>query len=270
MPHLLLFGLGYAGQYISRYLTASGWNVTATKRQADQSAIAFDDSEKVHDAIANATHILSSVPPTDGEDPVIARYGARLRQAPASWLGYLSATGVYGDTEGAYVDETALIGGGRRTMRIAADLAWQELRPDVRVFRLPGIYGPGRSPLERVQNGQARRIDLPKQVFSRVHVDDIVGGIMASIKQGPAGIYNLADDLPCSQNQVIAYACRLMGIPLPPLQSLTEAQLSQQAQAFYGENRRIANGKAKRLLGWEPLYRNYREGLRALYAGLNP
>ena len=131
------------------------------------------------------------------------------------------------------------------------------------MFRLPGIYGPGRSALDRVREGKAHRIDLPGQVFSRVHVDDIASGVMAGL-EAPAGAYNLADDLPCSQNAVIEEACRLTGAPVPPLQSLDEAGLSPAARAFYAENRRVANGKARRVLGWRPRYPTFREGLRAL------
>jgi len=132
------------------------------------------------------------------------------------------------------------------------------------VFRLPGIYGPGRSPLDRVKAGNAHRIDLPGQVFSRVHVDDIVGGVLASLDHGPPGIYNLADDQPVSQNRVIEAACDLLGLPRPLLKTIEEARLSPAARAFYSENRRVANGKAKRLLGWKPRYPDYRAGLRAL------
>ena len=136
-----------------------------------------------------------------------------------------------------------------------------------RVFRLPGIYGPGRSVLDRVREGpnasRAHRIDLPDQVFSRVHVDDIVAGVIAAL-DAPAGAYNLADDLPCHQNKVIKEACRLLALPLPPLLTLEQANLSPMARGFYAENRRVANGKAKRVLGWRPRYATYREGLRGL------
>ena len=221
-------------------------------------------------AIARATHILSSVPPDEDADPVLDRYGRALAGSGAQWIGYLSSTGVYGDAGGAWVDEGAPIGTGRRGARAAADLAWQALHREVRIFRLPGIYGPGRSPLDRVRAGQARRIDLPGQVFSRIHVGDIVAGIFASIERGPAGIYNLADDRPASQNAVIEAACRLLGMAVPPLQTLDEAGLSPAARAFYSENRRVANGKAKRLLGWRPSYADYAAGLRALSAKNSP
>jgi nucleoside-diphosphate-sugar epimerase len=195
---------------------------------------------------------------------VLMQYGDTIKAAGATWTGYLSSTGVYGDAGGAWVDESAAVA-GRRAGRNVADLAWQGLRADMRVFRLPGIYGPGRSALDRVNEGKAHRIDLPDQIFSRVHVDDIVSGIAASFG-GPSGIYNLADDYPCSQNQVIEAACDLLGVPYPPMQSLDEAQLSPMALAFYAENRRVANGKAKRLLGWTLQYANYRAGLAACMA----
>ena len=194
---------------------------------------------------------------------MLTRYGDLIAVAPARWSGYISSTGVYGDAGGGWVDESAPVGHGRRTARAAADLAWSTLRADGRLFRLPGIYGPGRSPLDRIRSGQARRIDVPGQVFSRAHVDDIVSGIRASF-DAPPGAYNLTDDEPASQNDVIAYGCALIGMPLPPLVPLDEAGLSPMARGFYAENRRVANGKAKRLLGWRPLYPTYREGLRAL------
>lgn len=181
------------------------------------------------------------------------------------WLGYLSSTGVYGDVEGAWVDETTPTGTGRRTARAECDARWLDL--GARVFRLPGIYGPGRSAFERVRSGKAHRIDLPGQVFSRVHVDDIVAGLVRAIERdAPRGAYNLSDDLPTSQNTVIEEACRLLGQAPPPLQTLEEADLSPMARGFYAENRRVANGKAKRVLGWQPRYPTYREGLAAIRA----
>lgn len=261
MPHILIFGLGYTTARLAARSRNDGWRVTATRRSTTEEAMAFADTDAVRATIATATHILSSVPPgEDGADPVLAAYGADIVTSPARWIGYLSATGVYGDTGGAWVDETAPIGHGRRGARADADMAWSNLRDDVRIFRLPGIYGPGRSAIDRLIDGRARRIDLPGQVFSRVHVDDIVSGVMAGF-DGPAGAYNLSDDLPCSQNRVIEAASALSGLPLPPLQSLEEAQLSPMGRAFYSENRRIANGKARRVLKWTPQFPTYREGL---------
>jgi nucleoside-diphosphate-sugar epimerase len=260
---MLIFGLGYTAGRLADHLLADGWTVSSTRRTATDTSLAFDDSDGVRAAIAGATHILSSVPPDESADPILETYGTAIADSAAQWTGYLSSTGVYGDTGGAWVDESAPIGTGRRTARSAADRAWQAVRPDVRVFRLPGIYGPGRSALGRIQAGAARRIDLPDQVFSRIHVDDILAGVIASF-DGPAGVYNLADDLPTSQNRVIEYGCALLGIEPPELQTLDQAGLSETAREFYAENRRVANGRAKRLLDWRPAYPNYRAGLRAL------
>lgn len=268
MAKMVIFGMGYSAQVLAARLRALGWVVSGTGRAGD---MAFADSAAVRKALQGATHILSSVPPdaATGGDPVLATYGADIVGSSAEWIGYLSSTGVYGDTGGAWVDESAPIGTGRRRARADADLGWQRLDPRVRVFRLPGIYGPGRSPLDRVLAGHAHRIDLPDQIFSRVHVDDIAGGVIASFT-GPAGVYNLADDCPASQNAVIEQACHLLGQPVPPLLALDEAGLSPAARAFYAENRRVANGRARRVLGWGLRYPTYQEGLRALNATISP
>ncbi len=255
MPRMFIFGLGYSASYIAAALTALGWEVISTGRDG---TLSFDDSGSVRLALADASHVLSSVPPVTDGDPVLERYGDLLE---SKWLGYLSSTGVYGDAGGAWVDESAPIGAGRRVTRAEADAAW--LARGARAFRLPGIYGPGRSALDRVRTGKAHRIDLPDQVFGRVHVTDIVSGVVAALA-GPPGAYNLSDDAPCSQNAVIEEASRLLGLAPPPLQSLEEAGLSPMARGFYAENRRVANGKAKRVLGWKLRYPSYREGLAAL------
>ena len=261
MRQMLIFGMGYAASHLAGRLRARGWEVAGTTQDGRGDSIAFAEDGAVLAALRSATHILSSVPPVAGADPVLARYGDAIAIAPAAWVGYLSSTGVYGDAGGAWVDESAPIKGRRRD-RTAADAAWTALRSDVSVFRLPGIYGPGRSILNRIAEGRAHRIDHPDQVFSRVHVDDITGGVIASFK-GPAGVFNLADDEPCHQNRLVEWGCRMLGAPLPPLQSLDEADLSPAARAFYAENRRVANGKARRLLGWTPRYPSFREGLVA-------
>ena len=262
--------MGYTATRLADRLRADGWLVTGTRRMSGGDAVAFDDEAAVLTAFDNATHILSSVPPMgEGGDPVLQKYGAAIAASAVSWTGYLSSTGVYGDTGGAWVDESAPVGEGRRTARAQADLAWQALRNDVRVFRLPGIYGPGRSALERVTDGKAHRIDMPGQIFSRVHVDDIVEAVRASF-DGPAGVYNIADDAPASQNTVIEYACDLLQLEWPPLLSIEAAGLSPMARGFYAENRRVANGKAKRLLNWQPRYAHYRSGLGACIATTRP
>ena len=257
---LFIFGLGYCAARIAAAATAADWEVISTGRAG---TLAFDDSGAVRLALADADQVLSSVPPDGtGIDPVLEHYGDALTGQP---LTYLSSTGVYGDCAGAWVDESAAIGGGRRSARSEADAAW--LARGARVLRLPGIYGPERSALDRVHAGRAQRIDLPGQVFSRVHVDDIVSGTILALN-APAGIYNLGDDLPASQNKVIEHACQLLRTPAPPLLSLEAAQLSAAARGFYDENRRIANAKAKRVLGWTPRFPTYREGLAALAAAL--
>lgn len=265
MPSLLILGLGYTASRVAAAVRATGWDVHATGAAGD---LRFDDQGSVRLAIAQATHILSSVPPLVDGDPVLESYGNAIRTSAAGWVGYLSSTGVYGDAGGAWVDETAPLK-GRRESRNQADRDWQALSPRTRVFRLPGIYGPRRSALERVSEGKAHRIDLPDQVFSRVHVDDVVSGVVASF-DGPPGVYNLADDFPCSQNRVIEAACDLLGARCPPLLSLDAAGLSGEARGFYGENRRVSNQKAKRALGWRPRYPDFGAGLRALSAIASP
>lgn len=267
MANLLIFGLGYTAGRIAEAMRAQGWRVSATGTAGD---ISFTDRDAVLAVLAGATHILSSVPPdrTTGSDSVLDAYGDALAGKP---LLYLSSTGVYGDRQGAWVDEaTPTIvqsGEGRRNARAEADLAW--LGKGARVFRLPGIYGPGRSALDRVREGKARRIDdsgsLARQVFSRVHVDDIMRGVVAALTQdAPPGAYNIGDDLPASGNEVTEHACRLLGVEPPPMESLKEANLSEMARGFYMENRRVANGKAKRVLGWKPRFPTYVEGLAGL------
>jgi nucleoside-diphosphate-sugar epimerase len=255
-PRIVIFGLGYTASRIAAALEARGWEVVST---GGTGTLRFDDTGTVRLALADASHVLSSVPPGgDGGDPVLDAYGDALG---GKALTYLSSTGVYGDTGGAWVDESAPVGGGRRSARAGCDMRW--LERGARVLRLPGIYGPGRSAFERLAEGKAHRIDLPGQVFSRIHVDDIVSGTLAAF-DAPPGAYNLADDLPAGQNAVIEEAARLLGLAPPPLLAIGDANLSAPARAFYAENRRVANGKAKRVLGWRPRYPTFREGLRAL------
>lgn len=257
---LLILGLGYSARHVAALLPAA--RIVATGRAGN---LAFEDADRLRFEIAQATHILSSVPPGEA-DPVLAAHCDALANSGA-WLGYLSSTGVYGDAGGAWVDEASPTGTGRRTARAAADADWLAL--GARVFRLPGIYGPGRSPLDRIAAGDARRIDVPGQVFSRIHVADLACGVVAGF-DAPPGAYNLADDVPAPQSDVIAFGCRLLGLPVPPPVPLDAAGLSPQARAFYAENRRVANGRAKRVLNWHPRFADYRAGLRALSATTSP
>jgi len=260
---MFIFGLGYTASRLAETLIARKWRIDATGSAGN---VDFEDRDAVAAALRKATHVLSSVPPDRQArtDPVLERYEDILGEHR---LFYLSSTGVYGDREGAWVDEStptiAQSGTGRRNARAEADATW--LARDARVFRLPGIYGPGRSALDRVREGKARRIDLPGQVFSRVHVEDIVGGVVAGLeKDAPPGAYNLGDDLPASGNAVTEHASRLLGVDPPPLETLEEANLSDMARGFYMENRRVANGKAKRVLGWRLRYPTYVEGINSL------
>lgn len=254
---LVLFGPGYTGARIATAAEAQSAVVIRVGRTADPI--------EVRGALAAATHVLSTAPPDGDTDPILTAYSREIARVP--WIGYLSSTGVYGDTGGAWVDESAALA-GRRSPRIAADLAWRSI--GARIFRLPGIYGPGRSILDRIAGGQAHRVALPDQVFSRVHVDDIAAAVLAAAERGDPGIYNIADDLPAPQNALVEFACAALALPLPPLLGLEEAKLSPAARAFYAENRRVANGKAKRDLGWRPFYPTYLAGLRALIATTSP
>lgn len=257
---LLIFGLGYSATRIAALAERKGAAVTATTRDGHDDTLRFDDHDAVRGALAAATHVLSSVPPDEGGDPVLVSYGTLLG---GRTLSYLSSTGVYGDTGGAWVDESAPTG-GRRPARTAADAAWLAL--GARVFRLPGIYGPGRSALERVASDDAHRVG-GTGVFSRVHVDDLAAGVVAGLV-APAGAYNLADDLPASHDAVIEFAATLLGMSPPPIVALD--QLSPMARGFHAENRRVASGKARRVLGWVPRYPDYRAGLRAVSAITSP
>lgn len=251
MIRLTLFGPGYVGSRAADAFERAGFAVSRVRRGEEAD-------------LASATHILSTVPPDADGDPILRAQGDALA---GKWLGYLSSTGVYGDTRGAWVDESAPPL-GRRGPRIEADLAWQTL--GACVLRLPGIYGPGRSILDRLAAGQAHRIEMADQVFSRVHVDDIVAALLLAARIGATGVFNIADDLPAAQNALVERGAAVLGLPVPPLQSIAEANLSPAARAFYAENRRVANGKAKRILGWTPRYPDYRAGLRALIATTSP
>ena len=256
---LFVFGLGYAARAIA---AAAGTPLLATTRDGRDATIRFDDEAAVRAGLAASTHVLSSVPPDDVGDPVLRHYADALA---GRWLGYLSSTGVYGDTGGAWVDEDAPADRGRRPLRNVADAGW--VAAGARVFRLPGIYGAGRSPLDRVAKGEAHRTGIAGQVFSRVHVADLARGVIAGF-DAPAGVYNLADDLPAPQDEVVVYAAQLLGLAPPPI--VPVEQLSPAARGFHAENRRVANGRAKRVLNWHPRYPDYRAGLRALSATTNP
>jgi nucleoside-diphosphate-sugar epimerase len=224
-------------------------------------------------AVREADAVLVTAAPDAEGCPGLRALVPALATAKAfpDWIGYLSTTGVYGDRGGGWVTEESRLAAqsieGAR--RVGAERDWLEVGRGmgltVTLFRLPGIYGPGRSALDRLRAGEARRITAPGQVFSRIQVDDLAAGLEASITRPRAGgVYNLCDDEPCSNSEVIAYAAKLLGLPAPPEILLAQADLSAAAQRFYAENKRVSNARAKAELGWRPAYPTYREGLRAV------
>jgi len=266
--HLLSLGLGHASGHFARAFLAAHPDARHSIVRRQPGGLTLDDPA-LPGLIASATHILSAIAPEgdDGDDPVLRLHAATLAAAPARWVGYLSSAGVYGNTHGAWVDETAPLQ-GRRSGRLAADQTWASLHPQSRVFRLPGIYGPGRSTLERLQKMPIPRIDLPGQVFCRVHVADITQALMASLTRGAPGIYNIADDHPAPRHLVTALCQRLLGMPVGPLEQLETAKVSAQGRAFYAETRRVANGKMKRELGVVLRYPDYISGHLACYEAM--
>jgi hypothetical protein len=277
---LFCFGLGYSAGFLARALAAEGWRIAGTGREGGVGATGiplhrftrgapFADPGAV---LRGTTHLLVSVPPDAEGDPVLDEHGRDIAALPdLAWLGYLSTTGVYGDRGGAWVDETSTLApsGERGRRRAAAESGWLELHRryglPVHIFRLAGIYGPGRNALETVRQGRARRIDKPGQVFSRIHVADIVQVLRASMaRPDPGAVYNVADDDPAPPEAVIAHACRLLGVPPPPLVPFAAAELTPMARSFYDDNKRVANRRIKEALGVRLLYPGYRDGLAAL------
>jgi nucleoside-diphosphate-sugar epimerase len=283
---LFCFGLGYSAMALADSLSPSDWRITGTSRETatPHSATSrqweifpFDGTRPLADfvrATENATHILSSIPPTASGDPVIAAHGADIAAMKnLKWVGYLSTTGVYGDRQGGEVDEhsdriPASERGRRRVQSEDAWLAlWREHGMPVHIFRLAGIYGPGRNAIETVRQGRARRIHRAGQVFGRIHIDDIVQTLIASINRpNPGAAYNLTDDEPAPPDEVIAYACGLLGVEPPPIEEFDEIKdtLSPMARSFYGESKRVSNLRIKEELGVRLKWPNYREGLAGL------
>jgi len=286
MSRLFCFGLGYSAAALAA--TLAGWCVAGTARAdedcASLAALGYDmhlfrrDEPLDPSALAGSTHVLVSVPPDEAGDPVLDRHGADLAALPElRWLGYLSTTGIYGDRRGALVDETTppAPANDRARRRLAAETGWQTLARrsslPLHIFRLAGIYGPGRSALDAVRDGRAVRIDLPGHVFSRIHVADLAAVLAASMaRPRPGAIYTVADDEPAPHADVIAHACRLLGRAVPRAVPLAEAQLSPMARSFYDDNKRVSNRRIKDELGVRLRYPTYREGLAAILAASGP
>ncbi len=300
LPHspapkrLFVFGLGYTAAALAARLRARGWSVAGTCRSEEKrralathgiTAFLFDRGRPLEDAraaLAGTTHLLSSVPPDAAGDPVLDHHAADLAALSAGgtgtvrWAGYLSTTGVYGDRGGDWVDERSGLHptGPRGRARVAAEQGWLDLLRvglPVHLFRLAGIYGPGRSALDAVLKGTARRIVKPGQVFSRIHVDDIVSVIEASIaRPNPGAIYNVCDDDPAPPQDVIAYAAALLGREPPPEIPFAVAApgMSELARSFYADNKRVSNARIKTELGVRLAYPDYRTGLKAILSAM--
>jgi nucleoside-diphosphate-sugar epimerase len=282
---LFVFGYGYAARALADRLRPEGWDICATIRRPAEGAkldvegvdaVPAGSKRALTQALRGAQAVLVTSPPDALGCPGLRALVPALAAGGAfpDWIGYLSTTGVYGDRQGGWVTERSRLAAqspeGAR--RVAAERDWLEVGRGmgltVAIFRLPGIYGPGRSALDRVRSGEARRIAAPGQVFSRVHVDDLAAGLEASMaRPRPGAVYNLCDDEPAANSDVIAYAAGLLGLPAPTEVPLAEAGLSSLAQRFYAESKRVSNARAKAELGWRPRYPTYREGLAAVLAG---
>jgi nucleoside-diphosphate-sugar epimerase len=280
---LFCFGLGYSALVLARRCLAAGWRVAGTARESahlDRLAgfgietFQFDRQHGLPaSAMTGVSHILTSVPPDEDGDPVLdlARPAILSAAKDLSWIGYLSSTGVYGDWKGAWVDEDSaprpVLARSRR--RVDAEAAWLDLHRQnglpVHLFRLAGIYGPGRSVLDDVRSGSARRIVKPGHMFSRIHVEDIATVLQASMADpAPGAIYNVCDDEAAPPQDVVAFACDLLGVAVPPEIPFDQVSLSPMAQSFWADNRLVRNDRIKRDLGVTLRFPSYREGLKAI------
>ena len=287
VSRLFAFGLGFSAQTLAARLSAKGWRIAGTARDqgkiAQLAAKGYDiarfagepANREVPGLLQGTTHLLHSIPPGQEGDPVLAHYRDLIAAVPSlEWVGYLSTVGVYGHQEGGWVDEATQPkpNSARTEARVEAEKAWlgfgAEIGVPVQIFRLAGIYGPGRSVFDKLKAGTARRVKKDGQVFSRIHVEDIASALEASIARPHAGaIYNVADDEPAAPDEVVAYAAKLIGVEPPPEVDFAEADLTPMARSFYEGSRRIGNARMKSELGVRLRYSTYREGLAALLAG---
>ncbi|MEO1555735.1 MAG: SDR family oxidoreductase [Pseudomonadota bacterium] len=277
---LLSFGHGFSARALTKLLLPQGWRILGTTRSAEKANALADSGVEplvfpgtdVGKAIAEATHLLISAGPDADGDPVLRETGARImaRAASLEWAGYLSTTGVYGDHQGGWVDESAALTPAttRGQWRVEAEAAWAAIPGlPLHIFRLAGIYGPGRGPFAKVRSGTARRIIKDGQVFSRIHVDDIAQVVAASIaRPNPGAIYNVCDNDPAPPQDVIGHAAELLGLPMPPALDFETAEMTPMARSFYAESKRVRNDRIRDELGVKLLYPTYREGLAALLA----
>ncbi len=271
---LLSIGHGFSARALAPRLLAKGWRVIGTTRSDDKAGTLRNEGIEpmiwpgAPLPLEEVSHLLTSVAPGDDGDPVLAEMTDELVSARhLEWVGYLSTTGVYGDQKGGWVDETSTLTPStkRGRARVAAEAAWQKLGLPLHVFRLAGIYGPGRGPFAKVRQGTARRIIKEGQVFSRIHVEDIAAVLEASIaRPDPGAIYNLCDDDPAPPEDVIEHAALLLGLPVPPAIPFEEAEMTPMARSFYADSKRVRNDRIKTELGVTLSYPDYRTGLAAL------
>ena len=276
--HLLSFGHGYSAQALACKLLPLGWKITGTTRNKEKILklretgivpILWGD-EDIEKTFSNVNAVLISTGPNEQGDPVFLRYHNLFEKyaAQIDWVGYLSTTSVYGDFDGRWIDEEVTLNPQtkRGQLRLHAEKSWQSI-PDLplHIFRLAGIYGPGRGPFSKLRNGTAKRIIKKGQVFSRIHVDDIVQALAASLfAPNPGRIYNVCDDNPASPQDVIVYAAELLGLPLPPIIKFETAELSPMVKSFYADNKKVSNGRLKSELGVTLFYPDYKTGLKAI------
>ncbi|MCH2168784.1 MAG: SDR family oxidoreductase [Oceanicola sp.] len=271
---LLSLGHGYSAAALAARVLPLGWRVLGTTRKPERAELLraqgvtplIVGTDDIAAAVHQATHLLSSAGPSAEGDPFLPLLAPAIEAAPnLSWIGYLSTTGVYGDRGGDWVDEDSETNpeSARGQWRLAAEQDWRALGGHI--FRLAGIYGPGRGPFSKVRSGQARRIIKPGQVFGRIHADDIAQIVAASMaRPNPGQIYNCSDDMPAPPQDVIGYAAQLLGLPLPPEEPFETAEMSPMARSFYAANRRVRNTRIKSELGVRLLYPDYKVGLRDL------
>ena len=275
MNTLLSIGHGYSAQALARRLLPQGWQIIGTTRtEAGAKALRATGIEALvwpegdlSDALAKATHLLTSVAPGDS-DPVLQAIGPQIARSALKWVGYLSTTAVYGHHNGDWVDETTPLAPttARGAARVQAEADWTALGLPLHIFRLAGIYGPGRGPFEKVRDGTARRIHKAGQVFSRIHVDDIARVLHAALQRPHPGIYNVCDDDPASPEDILGLAADMLGLPPPPIVPYEQAEMTPMARSFYAENKRVRNDRIKTVLGVTLDYPTYREGLAAILA----
>ncbi|MEM7242407.1 MAG: SDR family oxidoreductase [Pseudomonadota bacterium] len=273
MKTLLSIGHGFSARALGRRLIAEGWRVIGTTRSAEKAELLRAEGVEpviwpgsdLTPLIKQARYVLTSVAPKEDGDPVLMDHADVFRASEFEWVGYLSTTGVYGDHQGGWVDETTPLTPStqRGKLRVMAEGEWTKLGLPLHIFRLAGIYGPGRGPFEKVRRGTARRIIKKGQVFSRIHVEDIAQVLAASIAKPRAGaIYNLCDDDPAPPQDVIAYAAELLGMPVPPDEDFETAEMRPMARSFYAESKRVRNDLIKDELGVKLMYNGYKQALR--------